>query len=538
MNEERELLKTVDPWFWVTDTPIYLQTGPYQVKDYEWQREILQTEAPKKAIRKGAQMGATEMEVLSSLHSLIFGRYPLGALYLFPSANEVGVFSKSRFNPLIENNPTAIGQFVKNTDSVNLKQIGKGFLYLRGARMTEKVNEIKKDAPQLRYIPVDKIVFDEVDLISPEAKEMALERMSASRIQEESYISTPTIPDWGIDRLWHQSDQRLWLIRCERCNKDTCLEMEFPKCIVGGKRVCVHCGSELTVSKGRWVPSYSGRDICGWWPSQLMSPFVDAKKILDLWENPPHGNRQEVANSKLGLPWIDSKNRLAPHQIVCSQDPAEHSFSRSTVAGVDVGKTLHAVVGYRESKNYYKIIRATKLTNWNELHDLIRRYNTKWLVVDAYPELHLARDFLDSEENLTEGWRCQYNEQVRIPHFDSQERLVRINRTELHDKVQDFIQKGYFLFPRKDSEMAECIKHLTNFARIWNREKECYFWKKLGPDHFRHALGYFLLAADRSPILGTITKRKRRVEFKNWSNKYARKNQRRSYFVRDYVGHC
>jgi hypothetical protein len=39
--------------------------------------------------------------------------------------------------------------------------------------------------------------------------DLALERMAHSTVKEEAYLSTPSIPDFGIDRLYNQSDQRI-----------------------------------------------------------------------------------------------------------------------------------------------------------------------------------------------------------------------------------------------------------------------------------------------------------------------------------------
>ena len=47
-------------------------------------------------------------------------------------------------------------------------------LYLRGARATGKIEGIKKTSSSLKGIPVDRIVFDEVDEMDPAMVDLAL----------------------------------------------------------------------------------------------------------------------------------------------------------------------------------------------------------------------------------------------------------------------------------------------------------------------------------------------------------------------------
>jgi hypothetical protein len=59
-------------------------------------------------------------------------------------------------------------------------------LYLRGARATGKIEGIKKTSSQLKTVPVDRIIFDEVDEMDPAMIDLALERLSHSKIKEEA----------------------------------------------------------------------------------------------------------------------------------------------------------------------------------------------------------------------------------------------------------------------------------------------------------------------------------------------------------------
>jgi hypothetical protein len=68
----------------------------------------------------------------------------------------------------------------------------------------------------LKSIPVDLIVFDELDEAPQKAVDMAMERMGLSEFKEVLMLSNPTINDYGIDKFFQETDQRYWLIEMPR----------------------------------------------------------------------------------------------------------------------------------------------------------------------------------------------------------------------------------------------------------------------------------------------------------------------------------
>ncbi|MBW2610683.1 MAG: phage terminase large subunit family protein [Deltaproteobacteria bacterium] len=124
----------------------------YKLEGHEWQIKLMESTHKHRVGRKAAQLGLTEIEVLKTIHGMIHGQYPAGCLYLFPTGDDVSDFSKARFNPLIADNPKTIGRFVRSTDSTNIKRIGSGMLYLRGARLSSVIEGMKKDSSKLRSI--------------------------------------------------------------------------------------------------------------------------------------------------------------------------------------------------------------------------------------------------------------------------------------------------------------------------------------------------------------------------------------------------
>lgn len=513
-----QAMMDIDAYTWLSQSNVVLQGGVYSSKGHKWQIGPLQSTAKHRVIKKGAQLGFTEIEVLRTLHGLIHGQYPKGVLYLFPTSDDCSDFSKARFGPLIRSNPNTIGRFVRSTDSTNIKQIGTGFLYLRGARLTANIEGAKKDSSKLRSIPVDRVLFDERDLMSDQAIEMALERMSHSDVKEQVEFSTPTVPGYGIDLAYELSDQSLWMIRCTHCGKETCLEVEFPHCVRDNKRVCIHCGKEIYSHDGQWISSYPDRDVEGHWLSQLNSVYVQPGEILRMYENPPKGNLQEVFNSKLGMAYIDAADALTKADVMacCGFDPMSTKHKGPCAMGVDVGKMLHTVIGCKIDRHRFRILRVVEVSTFTDLHDLAKRYNVKSCVVDALPETRAARAFQKAESY--EIFLCYYKEsQTTGPDYNLNTHIVQVNRTELCDQTHHLMtETNRCQIPRYNQSLEEYVKQMASmFKRKEINEKtgqEVYRYSSRGSDHYRHATNYFYLAVQRVGEIRHRTERQEVVE--------------------------
>jgi hypothetical protein len=480
----------------------------FRPEGHEYQLDMLTCDARRQCFRKGAQMGMTEINVLRSMYGMIHSKYPQGVLYLFPTALDVSDFSKGRFQTLIKDNPQDVGIHVLDTDNVSIKRIQKSFLYLRGARSTSTIAGTKKSSSQLKGIPVDRVVFDEMDEMEPSMIDLAKYRLSHSEIKEESYISTPSIPDYGIDKLYRSSDQRVWFIRCEHCGAETCLELDFPNCLIetakGVIRACKKCRQEIYPRNGRWVAQYPDRskDMVGWWISQLNSFFVSPDEILSAFQE-PGGNLTEFYNSKLGMAYVEAENRLSISDIysACGQDVMSPKEPGPCCMGVDVGKVLHVVVGYKPKEGVLHICYLARITSFNDLYSLAKRFNVQSCVIDLEPEMRKVREF-QAAANF-QVFLCDYQASaVKGFQWDEKFSLVKVNRTEICDLSHElFVRSGALILPRRCEEVDIFAHQCRNIAKVLEEDPETgsreYRYRKLGEDHYRHALNYLYLASSK-----------------------------------------
>ncbi|MFC1544981.1 phage terminase large subunit family protein, partial [Gemmatimonadota bacterium] len=462
---------------------------------------------------KGAQVGVTSVVMLKTLHGLISGRYPQGALYLFPSRIDVQDFSRGRFNPLINDNDS-VSRFVQDTDSQTIKRIGKSMLYLRGARSTGKAGGMKRSSSQLKSIPVDRVVFDEADEMEPAMIDLALERLSHSSLKEEICLSTPTIPDYGVDKLFQGSDQRHWFIRCSKCGGDTCLELEFPNCLeeLADKRVirlCQRCrDNEVHPVDGHWeaLCPDGAKDMVGWRISQLNSAFVEPGKILRLYRDPPGGNLTEVYNSKLAQAHVAAENRLTVPEVIglCGDELVAETDPGPCYLGADEGKLIHVVIGKRHRDKDGQLVYVSSFPDWSQLDGLMKRFNVVRAVIDALPETRLAREF--AREHQGKVYLSYYSEHQKGSYaWSDREMTVTANRTEALDASHNELSQGKVLLPRESETLHEFARHCANVARVLQANQETgstrYVYLKTGDDHYRHAQSYECMARHNCPEL-------------------------------------
>lgn len=501
-----EAMRRASSAFWAATSDLLVDGSIFSFHEHEYQIEPMNSLAPVECARKGAQIGWTTITMLKSMHRLINRVYKLGVLYLFPTRDDVLDFSKGRFNPLVTDN-LELSKHIMDTDAANIKRVGRAMLYFRGM----------KSRSQLKSVPVDLINFDELDEMDPKMVDLALERLSHSETKHVSYISTPTLPDYGIDVKWQRSTQNLWMIKCKGCGNWTCLEKEFEdrgwenqKAILqvrsgsnGGFkaiRSCTKCEREIYPRDGTWVESYPDRKdvMVGRWISQLNSLRVDPMVILEAFQDPKRSVK-ETYNSKIGMPYVEAYNRISIDDVykLCSNMGIQSSDIGPCSMGVDQGKGLHVVIGRRDSGKKGRIVYLNELKDWSELDKLMKGFNVYRCVVDAMPEMRNARAF--AERFPGRVFLNYYNEHQKGGYRWNEETLtVSSNRTESLDASHKDIMDEQVVLPKRCDVLDDFAKHMHSVAKKLEEDDETgskrYVYLKLGADHYRHAFNYECMA--------------------------------------------
>jgi len=478
---------------WVEQNAIILDGNPFTFNKHEYLIEPYSEDHPYTIDEKATQMGLTSLRMLMVMYRAKFRHYR-GILYYFPSKTDVIDFSRTRISPLIEDNQDTLGNWIQETNSITVKKLWNTFLYFRGMNSTIS----------LKSIPADCIVFDEIDEAQEDRMIMALKRLSHSQFKEVAMLSNPTLPDYGINKMFQRSDQRYWMLKCPKCNQYTCMEETFPNCIVewNGKvvRLCQSCrDAELNPSVGEWVakrPSIT--DIRGRHFSQLFSHFVSPQEILDDYRTTSH--MKQFYNLTIGTPYVEAENRLDVQQVLdlCGSDGIESSDTGPCTMGVDqMSHSLHVTIGKRIPEKSGKLVHIGIYKDWKELDGLMKNFHINRCVCDAMPEMRNARAFADKHKGRV--FLNFYREHQRGNYkWDEEAMTVMCNRTESLDASHHEVQEGMIVLPKECDIVKEFAVHLHNVGKDLEENEDTgskrYVYKKLGEDHFRHSFNYECMA--------------------------------------------
>lgn len=500
---------------------------PFDLTEHAYMRDIYAGEHQKMIIFKASQMGASEYAISYTLH--LCDQHRATVLYVFPTSTHISDFSSARINPALDassylNTIVSSGspgpqarESRRGTDRVLLKQVGDGYLYLRGG-----VVSADGSAPQLKSVDADAFILDEVDEMDMRTIPLAKKRLGHSKLAQERYISTPTYQDTGIHALYQNSDMRQWFVRCSHCGTRQVMAMrhvitewdqfERPSDWHGKDEdrayaACEKCGRELNrLGPGEWVAEYPSRDVTGFHLTRLFSPHANVIDMVESLITVDESYRKEAVNQDWGLPYKPRGGQLTDHDLMqCEADYRMGIVEGERVfMGVDVGSRIHVVLR-RGANNQGKRALRLVLTveSLDEVGRLIRAYNVRRCVIDALPETSAARSL---QRDLPAGkvFLCYFNEN-RDPspfQFDPKRGILSMDRTRGLDALMaQFYLRENLLPADIDARAPEYKGHLKSLVRVIDRGRgrgsysDTAKYVSSGDDHYAFAELYCLAAS-------------------------------------------
>lgn len=501
----------------------------FDIVSHFYLRDVYDCPARVVVVNKASQMGASEWAISYVLHAA--DERDATGLYLFPTDSHVSDFSSARFGPAIESSDYLSevvvdgalrgedGSKRRGADRVTLKRVRGRFIYLRGSQV--KPNG---QAPQLKSIDADVLVFDEVDEMDPRAPSIAVKRLGHSTIGEERWISTPTYTGFGIHAKWLESDQREWHVRCDSCGLWQPLTIydlvtEFDS--LGRPRawhtqagqpviLCRKCGRALDrLARGEWVATYPEREIAGFHLTKLFSPLSDLAAIIQALDTTDETRRREAYNQDLGEPYTPRGGQITDDVLETCIRPyasAGPVDGEDTYAGIDVGRVLHIVIrGPADSETGERPLRwAGELDSFEAAHNLLKTYHVRRAVMDAMPETRKAREF-QAAYRYGSVWLAYYvtqavgSKDVEPQAWNYSDRVVNLDRTRTLDETYARFFDGKNTLPQNIHSIRDYYAHLKALVRVLedgrNGEKVAAYIQN-GPDHLAHAENYCAVASN------------------------------------------
>jgi hypothetical protein len=240
----------------------------------------------------------------------------------------------------------------------------------------------------------------------------------------------------------------------------------------------------------------------------LFSPKVDPGEILSEYQRTRFPER--FYNMKIGLAWADTSNRLDEATVLacCGEHGIEERYKSNLqcTMGVDTGKELHVVISRwkEDSREQREVVYIGTRQDYSELDDLMERFKISTCVIDALPEIHATRAFVNRHSGraylnyFVESQRGSYS-------WDYKESIVRENRTEALDASRQIVRDRKVVLPRGGKVIQEFASHLAADVKQLIEDEETgaqqYRYVRTGTNHYSLAFTYDCIAWSRDSCI-------------------------------------
>lgn len=489
--------------------------------DRLWLIDIYFDNSEQIVIQKSSQISITEMMLCELFAQAYQGR---AVLYVLPTDILVYGFTPRRIDNLIGRVKLyrdSCGNTRKASDSKKQKTLFGVDCNIVGAN--SDLNFYEK--------PCDVLIIDEHDKCDQDNLKIAWDRLESAKQNIVRIIGNPTFTGVGINERFEDSDHKEWLIRCDACGewqpfdwfknvvrkiddkhyelRDNSFRGLEENSDGDASVLCRRCDKPIDRLKdGRWVAKHPGREISGYHASSIFGNPRPGT-ILRLYQQFTAGLTNPTAmqlfyNNRLGLPY-DAEGTKIDAALLRACADAEYSMPLKhdgpCVAGVDIGNQLHVTITENhKGKERYVFIGC--LASYDELRQVVDRFNVRMGVMDAGPEIHEPRKFVretpgawylcryNLNDKLRQGAKCNYGNMF----VDHKSRSISVNRTEsLDESMENYVSQSAIL-PGNYATLdgGEFVKQMMMPTRVKEERPDGtfrYIWTK-GVDHYRHSDNY------------------------------------------------
>lgn len=529
------------------ETHTYLKGEPFSFRGHEYQREILNDPAQHIVILKSAQIGISEMSARMAVAraAMING---FSTIYTLPSAMAGMAFMKSRISPIIDTSPYLRDIVSTDVDNASVKKFGDSYVWVKGAQVDR----------QAISTPADLIVMDEVDNSDQDVLTLFESRLLHSEYALTVKLSTPTIPDFGIDAAFKLSKRKYNFAQCPCCNEwfypeyfqhvripgysdelEQISKRMFASAAFRWTEAYIECPScsqpvDLRTAKRNWV--VENPDDAFFDSGYRVSPFdcPERTKPSDLVKGSVAFDRpQDFHNQRLGVPMADSETCLAYEELdaaIISEFGTSGGFSY--VVGLDMGSTCWMTLAAVMPDNHLIIVRTEAIP----LHKVVERvvevrlqWRVRMMVIDRGP---MTEAVWQIQQKIANSFAAVFVQSKGVDLFkvkDQEEdkaegvegmRQVNISKDACMDLLMFMIRSGH-IKKLSDANDRMWKEHMIDNKRIRmfkNGELVLTWVKTTKVDHLHMALLYALIASRilgvssgsmvRMPLLSTMNPNK------------------------------
>jgi hypothetical protein len=207
-------------------------------------------------------------------------------------------------------------------------------------------------------------------------------------------------------------------------------------------------------------------------------------------------------NNDLGEPHVTEGAGLSVPDLDASRGQITPTGDGEiTMMGVDVGRVLHVVIRtFIRSTGESRLEFARTVRSFEELPELMTRFNVRWCVIDSQPELHMVTKFIATRP--TRILAADYSRTERGHVRDKHQRVLHLNRTQLFDALFESFRAGLHRLPEDARSLGgatrdgigEYYREMLALQRVVERDNRgdltARYEDANRPDHFAHAEAY------------------------------------------------
>lgn len=506
--------------------------GPIDFDHFPWQREILNIDEGYVSVKKAAQMGFTVAGIARCLY--VISELRRDCLYVLPTAGLAQNFAKARIDTIVDGSPELHDLFIN--DSVSLKKTRHNVnLHIVGS-VSER---------NLVSNPVSSAIIDEYDRCARNTYNLVKQRLSGQQVKYLFALSTPTLPEIGIDEQYLLGSQEKFHFECPSCGKWEFLDWfeddnKTPRNIkICGEHMndpdchksyyfCSHCKNKLPhelkadwLKGSKWIAGNNVQGHRSFHINQMYAPNTTPGELVQEYHRSELSDlaKIEFKNQKLGLAHVSEGAQLTDSTLEAVKSGYHIGTERPSDArniitmGVDVGTFLDCVIQrfdydrdpgpypYEYSKTrLLQLIRipTTDDNCWNQLDQLMSEWQIHYACVDFQPDTVNARRFVRRFKNnaaMVQYRRGTSGKEIKEVKDEQNALTLTVDRTAFMDMVINRFHKGRIAIP--GDVPGVYYGHMKSPVRTYELDEMGQpraVYVSRGDDHFAHAHAYSEIA--------------------------------------------
>ena len=312
-----------------------------------------------------------------------------------PALKDISDFTTTRLNPTLAASDFLRSRAHQFPDNVSTKAIANSYLFMM------------EGSVEPRSMPMDALYLDEVDLCNPDHVGTAVNRLDASNWKIITYLSTPTLPNTGIDAAFQNSDQREWVVSCPHCDHKQIMDWDRHLRLRGPSSDPERSGLPVRSVKGiltvqdmqdgAWIPQVpsKSKDLVGYHISQIYTTPAGSSTATTVTRTRPLPS--STASVSVGLTrWPVVLSTAMISSSTASIEPYAmelmHDGDSTYYMGCDQGNQLQLVIAkVPKGKSNPKIVYIELVPfekGFDRVAELMQVFKIKRAVIDGDPNRH------------------------------------------------------------------------------------------------------------------------------------------------------